>query len=97
MIERLAYPKVLFQPPNPLMGIKERAYLECGCQVWCGMRLDKMEVATGAISCSPEHDDLIRHFNLLLAESTVEPQDEELVVVCERLLEEAVRHYQPAV
>jgi hypothetical protein len=93
MIERLPYPKVLFAPPLPLMGVKERALLECGCHVWVGMRVDLRELATAVFSCSPEHLDLIHHFNMLLQESTVEPEDEELVVVCERLLEEAQRHY----
>lgn len=96
MIERLPFPKVMFDPPNPLMGVKERAFIECGCSIWVGMRLDKQEIATMAVSCSPTHQDLIEHFNMLLSESTVEPTDEELVAVCERLLEETVRHLTPS-
>ena len=91
MIERFAHPQLLVAPPTPLMGVKERAHLECGCQVLVGMRLDKGEIATMAASCGPEHDHLVAHFNLLLAESTVEPEDEELVVVCERLLQQAAK------
>lgn len=92
MIERLEYPKLIFNPPNPGLGVKERALLSCGCHVWIGMRIDNRELATMAASCSPEHDGLIQHFQLLLRESLVEPEDEELVVVCERLLEQAERY-----
>lgn len=92
MIEHLAYPQIIFNPPNPLMGIKERAFIECGCQVWVGMRMDKMETATMFVTCSPAHEDLAHHFNMLLAESTVEPTDDPLVEVCERFLEEAARY-----
>lgn len=93
MIEYLEYPKLLISPPAPLMGVKERAVLGCGCCVWVGMRLDKMEAATCAGACGRAHDQLIAHFNLLLAESTVEPTDEELVVVCERLLNQAAQYH----
>lgn len=92
MQESYSYPKLLLEPPNPPFGIKERAYLECGCQVFVGKRLDKMETATMAASCSPAHDQLVTHFNMLLAESTVAPTDEPLVDVCERLLDEAARY-----
>jgi hypothetical protein len=93
MIERFVLPKFLICPPAPAMGIKERAYLECGCQVFVGVRMDKQEVSTMADPCSAEHESIARHFNMLLAESTVEPTDEELVVVCERLLEQSARAY----
>jgi hypothetical protein len=93
MIETLPYPKWLYQPPNPALGIIERALLDCGCHVWVGARMDNQELATAAISCSPDHNQLMTHFNLLLKESLVEPQDELLVIVCERLLDEAERHY----
>ena len=92
MIERLAEGKLIINPPNPMVGVKERALLDCGCHVWVGQRLDNLEVATMACSCSPMHDQLMHHFTMLLAESTVEPFDEELVVVCERLLEQAEQY-----
>lgn len=91
MIERLAEPKLLINPPNPALGVTERAYLECGCAVWVGLRWDNLEVATSAGSCSPEHDDLINHFNVLLFYSLATPSDAEAVQVCEMLLEQAER------
>jgi hypothetical protein len=92
MIERLLFPKFILNPPNPSFGVNERAYLECGCQVFVGRRLDNYEVATMAASCSPTHDQLVNHFQMLLAESTVDPSDEPLVDVCERLLEQAEQY-----
>jgi len=93
MIERFQFPKVVICPPVPAIGVKERAYLECGCQVFVGVLMDKQEAATMADPCSAAHRPIARHFNMLLAESTVEPTDEELVVVCERLLEQSARAY----
>jgi hypothetical protein len=91
MIERLDEPKLLINPPNPVLGVKERAYLECGCAVWVGRRWDNLEIATSAGSCSPEHDDLINRFNVLLFDSLASPSDVEVVQVCEMLLEQAER------
>lgn len=92
MKERYYLPKFIINPPNPSLGVKERAYLECGCQVFVGLRLDNQEVATMAASCSPTHDQLVSHFQMLLHESTVDPTDEPLVDVCERLLEQAEKY-----
>lgn len=92
MIQRFTFPKAIINPPNPSLAVVERAYLECGCQVFVGMRMDNQELATMAASCSPTHDQLVNHFHMLLLESTVEPTDDPLVDVCERLLEQAERH-----
>ena len=92
VIEHLPFPKLVIDPPRPVIGVKERALIECGCHVWVGMRMDNREVATLTVPCSPGHSELMHHFNMLLAESTIEPTDDPLVVVCERLLEESVRH-----
>lgn len=91
MIEQLR-PSMILNPPNPVIIVKERAYLDCGCQVFVGLRTDNQETATMAASCCPEHDQLVNHFNMLLQESTVDPLDEPLVDVCERLLEQAERY-----
>lgn len=92
MIERLDEGRLIVNPPNPMLGVSARALLDCGCHVWVGQRLDNMEVATMACSCSPTHDQLVNHFTMLLRSSTVEPFDEPLVEVCERLLEQAEQY-----
>jgi hypothetical protein len=92
MIERLSEGRLILNPPNPMLGVVERAYLECGCSVFVGKRLDNMETATMAASCSKEHDPLINHFQLLMRESLVDPQDKPLVEVCDDLLDQANRY-----
>lgn len=92
MKERFSEGRLMLNPPNPALGVIERAWIECGCEVFVGARLDNMEAATMANSCSRAHDQVARHFTMLLAESTVDPTDDPLIDVCERLLEEAA-HY----
>lgn len=84
--------KLLINPPHPVIAIRERAYLECECQALVGVRLDNSEVAVAASCCSEEHEPLIRHFHMLLQLSTNEPTGEDLVVVCDRLLEQAEQY-----
>lgn len=89
MKERLSEGKLLLNPPNPMLGVVERAFIECGCEVWVGKRLDNMEVATTAGPCSPEHMPLVLRFNELMLESLESPSSADLVDVCELLLEKA--------
>jgi hypothetical protein len=91
MIETLEG-KLLINPPHPVIAVQSRAYLECECQALVGMRLDNMEAAVAASHCSEEHEPLLRHFHMLLRESTVEPTGDELVVVCDRLLAQAEQY-----
>jgi hypothetical protein len=71
---------------DPIIGLKERAYLDCGCSCWVGLRFDSLEPVSLAEACGTDHDALIQHFNLLLRESLVEPQVRELVDVADDLL-----------
>lgn len=93
MIERLESPKLLTvelgRDDHPALMVRERAYLECGCTVWVGQRWDNLEVATSVGSCSRAHEEIPKVFNVLLFDSLEDPEDEDLVVVCERLLKQA--------
>lgn len=84
---------ILIDPPNPVMIVNERVYRECGCSLFIGVRVDKMEPATNAASCCDEHDQAIGHFNLLLMESLAAPQDRLLADVAEELMDQAFEYY----
>lgn len=88
MIDRFP-PKMLIQPPNPVLMVSERARLECGCSIYVGLRVDNWEVATGAVACTDEHAPLVNRANVLLFDSLEHPTDRPLVDVCEEFLIEA--------
>ena len=88
--------KLLSYPNRPPIVVSASASLGCDCTVYVGRRIDTGEVASAACPCCPEHLRLIKHFNLLLKESLVEPGDGALIDVVADLLDEAERHWQGA-
>lgn len=78
----------LVAPPNPAMALSQRVTVECGCTVWIGMRLDRMEPAVLAMPCDFEHKTVAIRFNTLLGwafEANGMPDD--LAETVEELLE----------
>lgn len=86
-------PRLLTGGGHPPMLVNEGAQLPCKCVVAVGMRTDTKEVASAAIPCSPDHTQLMEHFNLRLRESLVERQDRPLVEVADELLRSSARFY----
>jgi hypothetical protein len=97
LIERLPSPKGWTIPPSegspPLLS-KERAYLECGCSAYVGIRTDRSppEDALVTRACSVEHHPMMTDFIHRYVESLESPQDRPAVEVADEIL--AIAHEQ---
>lgn len=89
-VERFPIAKILVPGgPGPRILTKERAVLDCGCNVVVGLRMDNHEVASSSCACEAKHDALVSDFNERLRASLADPQARPLVDVCAELLDEA--------
>lgn len=67
---------------------KERAFLECGCSAYIGLRIDRFppEEALVTKACSDEHLPMMADFIERYVKSLEDPQDRPAVEVAEELL-----------
>lgn len=76
--------------------VNQRAYLECGCSVWVGVRLDTQEPVTFATPCTSAHLPVMKRYNDLFRWSVADGgTDRPLLEVIDELLAESSRESGP--
>lgn len=88
--------KVIQSPGYPTLLCRWRAFLDCGCCVWVGIRADNQEAATGALHCSEDHRGLIERFQESMNASLLAPTDRPLIDVVAQMLGAAADGPQPS-
>lgn len=85
MIQRFA-PRVLDVPGQPRFMANERVYLDCGCSVFVGVRLDTTEGAVACAACSANHAPLIEEFHRAFVETLPSDSTRPAAEVADELL-----------
>lgn len=71
--------------PPPVVA-NERAYRECGCSAYVGMRLDNHEPFIGFTPCSEEHEPQMRLFYDAYLESLGSPEARPAAEVADEIM-----------